>query len=33
MTPNKPHGCEFWIDMNYVLNKEEVLLNSELNPA
>ena len=33
MTPNKPYGCEFWIDMNYVLNKEEVLLNSELNPA
>ena len=33
MTPNKPNGCKFWIEMNYILSQEEVLLSSELNPA
>ena len=33
MTPNKPNGCKFWIEMNYILSQEEVLLSSELNPV
>jgi len=33
MQPNKPNGCKFWIEINYLLNEEKVSLNSELNPA
>jgi len=33
MKPNKPSGCRFWIEINYLVNEEKVSLNSELNPA
>ena len=33
MKPNKPSGCRFWIEINYLVNEEKVALNSELNPA